>query len=430
MYRSRLAKCWDLYVKKYRLNLIPALRGLMQRGRLELITTAATHGYLPIMDLIKPAVRAQVGTAFQLFKRLFGRGPRGFWLPECGYQPGQDLFLKDIGIRYFLVDSHAVLHATPEPKFGTFAPVRCPSGVFAFGRDMESSKQVWSATEGYPGDYDYREFYRDVGYDLDEEYLRPYLLEDGARQFTGLKYYRITGPGDHKEPYLPEAGKAKAELHAADFLSRKLKQAEFIAPQMDRPPLMMCMYDAELFGHWWFEGLDFLEAFFRRAASQAPLALLTPSSYLRRHPRNQAATPAASSWGDRGYAEYWLNRSNDWIYRHLFKAGERMIELAARFKNAKGGIKRALNQAARELMLAQASDWAFMMKTGSHAPYAVKRTETHLVAFNRLYNQITSRRVDRDGLKELEGRDNLFPDMDYRLYRDPKDASRGKKVKS
>ncbi len=417
MYRERFTRLFDLFKDRHRTNLVPAIRGLMERGRVEVITTAATHGYLPIMDLVRPAVRAQVVTAVDYFKRVFGKAPSGFWLPECGYQPGQDVFLKEAGIRYFFLDSHALLHATPEPKFGTFAPVRCPSGLHAFGRDMESSKQVWSATEGYPGDYDYREFYRDVGYDLGEEELRPHLRPDGLRQFTGLKYYRITGPGDHKEPYRPDAGRQKAFLHAEDFLERKLKQAAFIAPQMDRPPLMMCMYDAELFGHWWFEGLDFLESFFRVAARRRDLELVTPDRYLERHPRVQEAVPAASSWGDRGYAEYWLNRSNDWIYRHLLTAAERMVAMAERHPAAKGLLKRALNQAARELMLAQASDWAFMMKTGSHAPYAVKRTEEHLARFFRINEQVMQNAFVRKELEEIEDKDRIFPDIDYRLFR-------------
>ncbi len=416
MYQARFQKYRDLYVKKYRFNLVPVFRGLQKRGRLEIITTAATHGYLPIMDVVPPAVRAQIGTGLDFYRKVFGVSSKGFWLPECGYQPGHEAFLEEKGVGYFFADSHALFHATPEPKYGTFAPVLCPTGMAVFGRDMESSKQVWSSTEGYPGDYDYREFYRDVGYDLDEEYLRPYLQPDGSRQFTGLKYYRITGPGDHKEPYDPEAGRVKAEVHAADFLARKIKQAEFILPQMDRPPLMVCMYDAELFGHWWFEGIDFLEAFYRKAAAQDALRLLTPSEYLERYPKNQKVQPAASSWGDRGYAEYWLNRSNDWIYRHLIKAEERMVELAGRFKKAVGVRKRALNQAARELMLAQSSDWAFMMKTGSHASYAVKRTEDHLVNFNRLYDQLQGEGVESEALQALEERDNLFPGIDYRLY--------------
>ena len=121
---------------------------------------------------------------------MLGRRPIGIWLPECGYYPGVDKFLKEQGIRYFLTDTHGILHASPRPKYGVFAPIFCPTGVAAFGRDVESSKQVWSAVEGYPGDYDYREFYRDVGFDLDYDYIRPYISPDGIRVNTGIKYYR------------------------------------------------------------------------------------------------------------------------------------------------------------------------------------------------------------------------------------------------
>lgn len=428
MYLSRLTRLRDLFVRRYRMDLVPAVRGLAARERLEVITTAATHGFFPILGLVEPTVQAQVRTALRLFRDVFGHRSPGFWLPECGFQSGHETILARERLGYFLVDSHGLLHAKPEPKFGTFAPVRCSPGLHVFGRDMESSKQVWSSTEGYPGDYDYREFYRDVGFDLDAGYLRPCLPEDGTRQFTGLKYYRITGPGTHKEPYQPEAGRRKADLHAQDFLGCRVRQAALVAPTMDRPPLMTCMYDAELFGHWWFEGLDFLESFFRHAAARRDIELVTPSGYLQRHPSNQAAMPATSTWGERGYSEYWLNRSNDWIYRHLLEAGERMVGLAERIPAAKGLTRRALNQAARELMLAQASDWAFMMKTGSHASYAVNRTETHLAAFQHLQEQVGFGTVDAAILKGLEDRTPLFPDIDYRDFCPVKSAGprRGK----
>src|SRR5205823_4138062 len=79
--------------------------------------------------------------------------------------------------------------AEPRPRYGVYAPIVCPkSRVAVLARDTESSKQVWSAIEGYPGDYVYRDFYRDVGFDLDYEYLKPHLHETGLRSFLGIKY--------------------------------------------------------------------------------------------------------------------------------------------------------------------------------------------------------------------------------------------------
>ncbi|MEM4160521.1 MAG: 1,4-alpha-glucan branching protein domain-containing protein, partial [Thermoplasmata archaeon] len=302
-------------------------------------------------------VRAQIGVAVQNYKRVFERAPRGIWLPECGYIPGHDEFLKEFGIRYFFVDTHGLLFGKPRPRYSVYAPVYCPSGVAAFGRDVESSKQVWSAKEGYPGDYNYREFYRDVGWDLEYEYIRPYLHKDGKRCFVGIKYYRITGPGVHKEPYVPERALEKAAEHAGHFMWCREKQIEYLASLMDRKPIVVAPYDAELYGHWWCEGIDFLYFLFKKMHyDQQTVKTITPSEYLKEYPENQVVEVNFSSWGWKGYCEVWLNGSNDWIYRHLHKAGERMVELARRFESADGVLHRALNQCARELLLAQSSD--------------------------------------------------------------------------
>jgi len=144
--------------------------------------------------------------------------------------------------------------------------------------------------------------------------------------------------------------------------------------------------------------------------------LSTPGDYLNIYRRNQVSTPSLSSWGYKGYNEVWLEGSNDWIYRHLHKAAERMIELARLYPDATGLRRRALNQAARELMLAQSSDWAFIMKTGTMVAYAVKRTKDHVGRFTRLYEDIKRDTIDEAWLSDLEYKDNIFPELDYRVY--------------
>jgi len=284
---------------------------------------------------------------------------------------------------------------------------------------MESSKQVWSAKEGYPGDYDYREFYRDVGFDLDYDYIRPYLHSDGNRVNLGIKYYRITGPGDEKEPYRPLIAREKAATHAGNFLFNREKQIEYLHDFLGIKPIVVSPYDAELFGHWWYEGPDWLEFFLRKAHfDQSTFALITPSEYLERHPKLQVITPSMSSWGYKGYNEVWLEGSNDWIYPHIHIMADRMVELANRFPEADELTRRALNQLARELLLAQSSDWAFIMKTGTMVEYAQKRTRDHIARFNKLYWDILGSRINEQWLKEIENRDNIFPDIDYTIYRD------------
>ncbi len=420
MYRARFHRARELFANQYQRNLVNAFRRFQDLGKLEVITCCATHGYLPLMADCRPAVRAQIEMACQCYDEHMGRRPRGIWLAECAYNPGDEEVLGQHGLRFFFTDAHGVLHAHPRPRHGVFAPIFCPSGVAAFGRDLESSKQVWSAEEGYPGDFDYREFYRDIGYDLDLEYIAPYIHESGIRLNTGIKYHRITSRGSpHKKPYHWERAQAKAAEHAGHFMWCREKQVEHLHGLMgDTRPLVVSPYDAELYGHWWFEGPDFIEHVLRKTARDSRvLRLVTPSEYLAENPRQQVATPSMSSWGYKGYHEVWLEGSNDWIYRHLHKAAERMNELADRHPDAGGLRLRALNQAARELMLAQSSDWAFIMKTGTTVPYAVKRTKDHCLRFTRLYDEINADRIDAAWLAEVEHRDNIFPTIDYRMYR-------------
>jgi 1,4-alpha-glucan branching enzyme len=176
MYLQKLGDYRRAFVEKYHCNIGEGFKKFQDMGRLEIITCAATHGYLPLLGIQETAVRAQVETAVRFHESFFGKKLEGFWLPECAYQPGQEEILKDYGIRYFFVESHGLLQASPRPRYGTFAPVICPSGLAVFGRDLESSKQVWSSREGYPGDPEYREFYRDVGYDLSDTELHPYQI--------------------------------------------------------------------------------------------------------------------------------------------------------------------------------------------------------------------------------------------------------------
>lgn len=419
MYKRRLREAMSVFCDQYGRNLVTAFKKFQDAGRLEIITCAATHGYLPLMMLYPEAVRAQIKAAVDLHTRYLGRPPRGIWLPECAYAPGVDEILKENGLKFFFTDSHGVLYASHRPRFGIFAPIYCPSGVAAFGRDIESSKQVWSNQEGYPGDFEYREFYRDIGYDLDFEYIKPYIHPDGIRIHTGLKYYKITGKVDlsQKEAYNPRRAEEKAAEHAGNFMFNRQHQARYLAGFMDRPPIIVAPYDAELFGHWWFEGPVWLEYLIRKIAfDQSEIEMVTPGDYLQRFPCNQVAVPCSSSWGNKGYHEVWLCGANDWIYRHLHMAAEMMTAMANRRRGAGGPLRRALNQAARELLLAQSSDWAFIMSTGTMVEYAVRRTKIHLNNFLRLYDQIENNRIDEGWLGELEWKNNIFPDLDYSWY--------------
>jgi 1,4-alpha-glucan branching enzyme len=403
---------------EHKRNLVNGFKRLQDEGVLEIITCGATHGFLPLMTT-KNAQRAQIMIAKANYEKHFGRSPRGIWLAECAYATGVDELLAEAGINHFFVDSHGILFGEPRPKYGIFAPVLCPSNVAAFARDMESSKQVWSRDAGYPGDVEYREFYRDLGYDAPYEDIQPYLQSDGVRRNLGFKYHRITGDVElsEKEPYRPSAARKRAVEHAGNFIYNRQKQIKYLKKFMDRPPLIIAPYDAELYGHWWFEGPMFIESLFRRMDQKKnKLASITPCEYMKKHPVIQSVQPAPSSWGDKGFYEVWLNGSNDWIYRHLNQCEERMVELTETRPAADGLEERALNQAARELVLAQSSDWAFIMTTDTAVPYAKRRTHEHVHRFNVLYDQIKSGQIDEAFLKDIEWKDSIFQEIDYKVY--------------
>ncbi|PRX18824.1 1,4-alpha-glucan branching enzyme [Orenia metallireducens] len=419
-YLERFEKARETFVHRYNKNLVNAFKKFQDLGYLEIITCGATHGYLPLMQQYPEAVRAQIEVAVETHKKHLGREPRGIWLPECAYYPGVDKVLKEFKIRFFIVDTHGVLHATPRPKYGVFSSIYTRSGVAAFARDQESSRQVWSSKIGYPGDYNYREFYRDIGFELPLDYIGPYIHPDGIRMDTGIKYHKITGSEcglDAKQPYDPYAARDKAADHAGNFLFNRTKQIEYLDELMDRKPIILSPYDAELFGHWWYEGPDFINFLIRKAYyDQDVVKMISPIDYLEEYPSNQVCQPPMCSWGAKGYNDVWLDDSNDWIYRHLHHAAEKMIELATEIHYPDDLTRRALNQAARELLLAQSSDWAFIMMTGTTVEYAVNRTKAHISRFLDLYNQIKSGNINEDFLGETEWKDNIFPDIDYKVY--------------
>ena len=424
MYHSLFTRSVAAF-RDYDCDLSAGFRRLQEAGVLELITCAATHGYLPLLRGGPGAVRAQLQVAASAHERVFGVPAWGIWLPECGYYPGLEDGVRDAGFGYFMLDTHGILNASVPPRYGVYAPLACPNGTVAFGRDPASSRQVWSAAEGYPGDPDYREFHRDIGFELDAQALAPYRKEGHPPCATGIKYHRVTGRrGEPKRPYRPDRARQKAAQHAVHFLRERERQAAQLTPHMDRPALILSPYDAELFGHWWFEGPQWLDSLIRRIHEQDRLALITPSDYLRTQPVLQRATPSASSWGERGYSRYWLNEHNAWIYPHLHKAAQRMHYLALKHRQEPPGssVHRALSQAARTLLLAQASDWAFMMKAQTTVEYAERRTREHLDRFHYLDRMVSRGDVDERKLRALETMDNIFPDIDFRVFLSPRDA--------
>jgi 1,4-alpha-glucan branching enzyme len=429
------AKCF--FVDECNCNLLASFRELQEAGGLEIIASAATHGILPLLDQpvvagngdagvpairsltlrsmpVTTAARAQILIGRDVYMDLFGIEPNGFWLPECAYAPALEPILQKANIRWFVLDTHGLLFGEPHPRRSIYAPCYTPTGLAVFARDSDSSRQVWSAKGGYPGDPAYREFYRDAGFDLATEGPGP--AGHNSRKFSGVKYHRITGPGEEKDLYEPGAAEIVAGKQALHFLKELRQQiCEVSATGFD--PIVVVPFDAELFGHWWFEGPSFLEQLVRHAAKERDFRLSTPSEYLAANPTQQIVEPATSTWGENGYFEVWLNSSNAWIYPQLHIAAQRMSDIARQHaEDPRALVDRMLKQLARELLLAQSSDWAFLMKTGTAREYATKRTIDHLSRFDRLHTQLVTNTVDEEFLCECERRDNLFPNINWRYY--------------
>ncbi len=418
-YRKRFSNIKSFFEGFLKRNVLNGYRYFNDLGKLELITSCATHGFLPLLRENSASIRAQISVAIASFQTHFGKMPEGIWLPECAYYEGLDEVLKNHNLNFFFLDSRGIMEGTPAPRYSVYAPVYTSSGVAVFGRDPLSSKQVWSGIEGYPGDPVYRDFYRDAGFDLDFDYIKPFISPDGERVFTGMKYYSITGDTDSKKPYAPGKALLKTDEHASHFHTERIKQAETLQPLMDRPPASISPYDAELFGHWWFEGPDFLSRVFREMDKHGEIAAITPTEYLNMHPQNQVISPGPTSWGYRGYYDVWLNGDNDWIYRHLHFMADKLQELANKHADEEDILKvRLLNQLTRELLLAQSSDWAFLMTANTAREYSSRRTKEHINNFNTLLDAFLSGTIDLAVLEPVEYKNSIFDELDFRVFAD------------
>jgi 1,4-alpha-glucan branching enzyme len=418
LYHQLFSTARGSFENRYGRNLINGFRMLQDAGVIDIITSAATHGLLPLIAR-REARSAQIEVGRRNYQKHFGRMPGGIWLPECAYEGGIDELVREAGIEFFIADAHAVMFGQPRPRRGIYAPVITPAGVAAFARDLKSSEQVWSSNRGYPGDPSYREFYRDLGFDADYNYVKPFLHSDGVRRSLGIKYHRVTGRVDlgKKELYVPSRAAQTTAEHARDFLLERREQALKLESLIGRKPIIVSPYDAELFGHWWFEGPQFLEHLFRTIHSgHSEIRLATPLDYLSEYAENQRQQISDSSWGDEGYYRVWINGGNEWLYKHQHIAEDRMIALAREHPQAEGLLKRALNQAARELLLAQSSDWAFIINAGTSPRYATWRFREHIHRFNKLYEMIKRNEIEEQWLAGVESRDTIFQEIDYSVY--------------
>ncbi len=433
---------------RYKRDLLGAFKGLQDRGRIEIATCAATHGYLPLMNR-DSTIYGQIKTGVDAYKQHFGRGPRAIWLPECAYRPaiveqsengdvrrpGLESFLAERGIRVFFSETHTVeggrpvgkaagdalglygnvprryaVPLTPEEQTEpgtTFQPYwvgDAPGQVAVLGRNNRTGMQVWSGEHGYPGDFVYREFHR----------------KDAV---SGMQYWRIGGREvdlGEKPPYDPVVAKNRTGDHASHFSHLVEEQLGNYFDQSGKVGVISAAFDTELFGHWWFEGVDWLKQVLRNLAAIDSVKLTTASQIIEEETPERVMILPESSWGSGGSHFTWLNDDTAWMWPLIHAAESRMEAIVAANPEPAGDRAELLKQIARELLLAESSDWPFLVTTGQAKEYATLRFNEHLLRFNQLADMAEGgESMDAAGhemLSSLNERDNPFPNIDYRVF--------------
>lgn len=399
--------------------LLPAFAKHGYEGRIEWISTSATHALLPLLLEHRSSLHAQISIAIQEHEVRFGKPPTGFWLPECAWAPSLESELLKAGLRW------TILESTSPALSASCPPVTVsPEGLVLFHRDPHSAKQVWSRESGYPGDPRYRDFYRDAGFDRERDYVRPALPEPSHAGFTGLKYHAIqTGP-EGKILYDRTQALTAVLSQASHWLSTFSGRMPEGLSSGDITPLWICPYDAELFGHWWYEGPEFLDAFARLAdPTSCTVELSTPSRWLNLDSKNSnpiplplslsnapRRLPGPTTWGEGGDLRRWIHPHNAWM-RPVLQRIQSQTErcLAAHSASCHPLASRALDQAVRELLLAQSSDWPFLIQPGSEGGFPRTEFLRHANACEQLLDQIENGCIESTALAMLESANSLFP---------------------
>jgi 1,4-alpha-glucan branching enzyme len=422
-WRERFGRLERLY-QRIGGDVVGELRRHAAAGRIEILSSAATHGFLPLLSRGE-SIGLQLATGRAEHRRLFGELPRGCWLPECAYRPGLEEHLAAHGYRFFFVDAHLAEAGQP---LGLYRETGGPNGwplvdeptaalpqrrtpyrtyevsprtgrnpVVAFVRDPESTRQVWSRHGGFPGDGSYLEFHK-------------------IRWPGGLKLWRVTHPNADlglKEPYEPNAARARAWAHAGHLQWLLRRRTE--SSRQPGEAVIVAPFDTELFGHWWFEGVDFLADLYRFLASQGTPLPRTASQHLDAHPPDLGIALATGSWGANGDFSMWQNPGTQWTWDRLWPLEQRFWA-AAPLAIADPALHPILAQAARELLLLQSSDWQFIISTGAAADYASKRFLGHAEDLGTLLAGLEPDGRDHAAdvgahAERLRLRDDVFPDI-------------------
>lgn len=450
-YVNKYKSIISAYEKKFERDIIGSFKKLQDEGYLEIIPSAATHAYLPLLER-DSSIYGQLKTGIDSYQNFFGVKPRACWLPECGYRPafyakgsnndyikpGLEHFLGELGIKCFFAETHTIQGGQPVGKateavigpYGqipkrylvqssgyhevtdrtTFLPywVQTPE-VAVIGRNDSTSMQVWSADWGYPGDYNYREFHK----------------KDGD---SGVRYWKVTGDKvdlANKEYYDPYWAEQRVKDHSSHFANLVNELLINFYQEKGKNGIIAASFDTELFGHWWFEGIEWVKQVLKNLGNNEFVQLTTASEYIETHPPEDVLSLPESSWGIGGGHFTWRNVDNEWMLDVVNVASLKMEELVKKYPDAHGNIRHILNQAARELLLMQSSDWPFLITTGQAREYAIERfgyyqdkenNKGHAGKFYTLVNMIETGRIGESAIElcnKYWEEDKIFHSIDY-----------------
>ena len=414
-YYNRFLDQRVLFTERYNMDILKVFDYYHRKGRVELLTTSATHAFLPFYTKYPEVIQAQIEVATATYRLHFEKYPLGFWLPELGWSCDLEKWLRAYNFGYTILEPHALAYANPPAEKGSFFPIKTPSGIFVLARDSYAGKEINSLMNNPL----FRNNNFDLGFELPQDQVKAFLGAYGSRTGTG---YKCQAQGS--SPYNPAEAAIKVKESANIFLKNIIDRFEAAKAYMDGQPISVCTFDASQMGTLWYEGPLFLEALFRAGIADQKLLFMTPAEYIFKLDTRsfQVLNPEYSSNGINGYAETWVNSSNDWMYRHTMRALERMIELAERFPDNTGLKERALNQASREILLVLASDWPAMLYRQENTEYAKNHLESALRNFTTIYEALGSNHISTEWLTNLERRHNIFPNINYRVFRKKKQS--------
>ena len=444
-------------------NILAAFRGLQDDGLVEIITCGATHGYYPLLSRDE-SLQAQTKAAVKNYEKHFGRKPKGIWLPECAYRPrykwkppvpingvqesyprkGAEEFLSENGLDFFIVDSVLLkggksigvyidrfdalkllwgefskqytprdeeFDKTPRRPYLVSSATENKKPTAIFTRDPETGLLVWSGEHGYPGDGHYLDFHK-------------------KRFPGGLRYWAVTSPKSDladKVEYTRQGALNRITENSAHFVEKIDGITAEYHEETGEPGILVAPFDAELFGHWWFEGPLFLKEVLKGICDSKTTDWTFLSEHLERTKPTQVVSIPEGSWGQGNHHYIWLNQHNEWTWRHIYESEAKLTELARWWMDNPDKhdheIEDLIKQLGRELMLMSSSDWQFLISTFAARDYAELRLSEHYEDFKRLAI-LTDKKIKGEPISDAEWlyfsdckvRDSLFQEIEIEWF--------------